>query len=897
MYDNKRRVIIINKRKVHVIPHTHWDREWYFNTSRSTVYLLKHVKEVLDVLENNSDYKTYILDAQTSLVEDYLEYHPEDKTRIEELVKNKRLFIGPWYTQTDQLVISQESVVRNLLYGINKANEFGHSFNVGYVADPFGQGGNMPQIYNSFGIQNAVFWRGVADSTFKDTQFKWEGTDGSQVYANIMRNGYHYGGEHGVPENTDEKAGYLEEFVGKVAEESNTNHIFFSYGHDQAPIRENLPELVEEFNTIDTEKEYIMGDPEAFFEEMIRDNADKLKTLKGELTQAKHSRIHKTIFSTRADMKQLNNKIENFMVNVLEPVLVIADSLGLDYPHTQLEKIWKLMFENAAHDSIGGCNSDSTNRDILHRYKVANDLASNLLEITMRTISNKIALEHDLNIVAFNPLPNEYNGLVEIEAYVPNLDFSLYNSTTNEEYSYVIEEAEDLTEYVLKQTIQINPSKKIYIPEKVYKVKLKAYIKDLSGLGYESLYINPDKPSSQSNQYKESDEYSIENSKYSISLNTDNTLTITDKLTNKIYEQQMIFVNSGDDGDSYNYSPPRKDLLVTSVNSERIDAKVSKNNLNEVLELSFNMKVPYDLEDRAKGITTEDLPVHVRIDLGKNENQIDFNVEIENNVLSHKLVVQFDTDIASEFSYADHLFGSIKRPVELDQLKVWEKEEWDEKPISIEPMQSYVALSSETDVYSILTEGVREYEIVGDNYSKIQLTLFRTFGYMGKENLLHRPGRASGETIVETPDAQLLGRIECDFAVYINSEKSFNEINLSKIARNYLTKLPTYQNSDFLNGRMIFSQKREKKDLPIKYNLFSFNDNEIGVSAIKAAENDEHYIVRVYNPYFNKKTILPKELSDKEALELDEKTKTNKNMVLEHNKFVTLRIEKNKYKK
>lgn len=882
----------MKNKKVHVIPHTHWDREWYFNTSRSTIYLLKHIKEVLNVLENDQEFNTYILDAQTSLVEDYLEYYPEDKERLQKLVENKRLFIGPWYTQTDQLVISQESIVRNLLYGINTAKEFGHSFNVGYVPDAFGQGGNMPQIYNSFGVNSAVFWRGIADSTFKDTQFIWEGTDGSQVYTNIMRNGYHFGGEYGIPEDDSEKMAYLNEFVGKLEEESNTDHIYFLYGHDQAPIRENLPKLVKDFNEIDSDREYIMGDPEKFFNDIINDHKNELNIYSGELTQAKHSRVHKSIFSTRADMKQLNNKIENYLVNVLEPVLVIADNLGLKYPHTQLEKIWKLMFENAAHDSIGGCNSDSTNRDILHRYKVAGDLATNLLELTMRTISNKIHFKHDLNIISFNPLPYNYTGLVEIEAYVPNLDFSLFDSETDEEYYYVIEGAEDLTNYVLKQTIQVDSSQEIYIPEKVYKVKLKIFMEDFSGLGYQSLYIDPEKESSKSNYYESQDNYSIENSNYHIQLNDDNTLTITDKLTNETYAKQMIFVDSGDDGDSYNYSPPKNDLLVTSEYTKRTHTEIHKNKLNERIEFGFKMEVPYDLEERAKEETSTELPIRVSIDLEKESKIIKFDVEVDNNVLSHKLSVQFDTEIASKFSYADHLFGAIKRPVELKETKVWEEENWDEKPIAIEPMQSYATLSSENKLFSILTEGVREYEIVGNDYSVIQLTLFRTFGHMGKEDLLYRPGRASGETIVETPDAQLLGRIKCDFAIYINSDQGFNDVNLSKIAKEYLTKLPTYQNSDFLNGRMIFSQKREEKNLPRVYNIDGFDAENIGISAIKTSENGEYYIARIYNPYLNKTTAVPKELINKQALELDEETEVKLSENLEHNKFITVKIEK-----
>ncbi len=881
----------MTKRKVHLVPHTHWDREWYFNTSRSTIYLIKQVKEVLEVLEENPEFNSFVLDAQTSLVEDYLEYHPEDKSRIEKLVKEKRLFIGPWYTQTDQLVISQESIVRNLLYGINKAKEFGHSFNVGYVPDAFGQGGNMPQIYRSFGIETAIFWRGIADTTFEDTQFVWEGTDGSEVYSTIMRNGYHYGGEFGIPEDDTKIKDYIGEFVNKLDDEANTEHVYFPYGHDQAPIRENLPELIKDFNRIDPDREYILTNPEEYFAEMIEDSKNVLKTFKGELTQAKHSRVHKTIFSTRADMKQLNNNIENFLVNVLEPVLVVADSLGLEYPHTTVEKIWKIMFENAAHDSIGGCNSDSTNRDILHRYKVAGDLATNLLEITMRTISSKIHFENNLNIVSFNPLPYSYEGVVEVEAYVPNLEYALYDVNSGEEYEYVIEEAEELTEYVLKQTIKIDSNKDIFIPKKVYLVKMKVYMKELKGLGYKSLYINPNKKNNQINEYKSDDNYSIENSKYLISLNEDNTINITDKRSDKVYENQMVFVDSGDDGDSYNFSPPRKDMHIESIGSARVETNVYRSSVNERLDYTFNMIVPYDLNERAKKNTTKELPVTVTIDLEKESDTIYFNIKVDNNVLSHKLSVQFDSGIASEFSFADHLFGPIRRPVKLDEVAVWEEEEWDETPIAIEPMQSYVALSEESSLFSVLTEGVREYEIVGEDYGTIQLTLFRTFSHMGKENLLYRPGRASGETIVETPDAQLLGKIECDFGVYINSEKSFADINLAKISKEFLTPLPSYQNSDFLHGRMIFAQKREEKVLENSYNLMEFDSDTVGVSAIKKAENNDSYLVRLFNPYFDKDVSIPKELKEQEFVELDELTGSDKIEKLTHNQFATIKID------
>ena len=147
----------MQKIKVHIIPHSHWDKEWYFTSSRSKIYLIKHIKEVLDVLENKEDFGFFLMDAQSSLIEDYLKYCPSDEERLKKLISEKRFLTGPWNTQTDQLVISQESVVRNLYYGIDYADKMGHSMPIGYAPDIFGQGGNMPQIYRHFDIDKFLF--------------------------------------------------------------------------------------------------------------------------------------------------------------------------------------------------------------------------------------------------------------------------------------------------------------------------------------------------------------------------------------------------------------------------------------------------------------------------------------------------------------------------------------------------------------------------------------------------------------------------------------------------------------------------------------------------------------------------------------------------------------------
>lgn len=151
----------MTKTKVHVIPHSHWDREWYFTSSRSTIYLVKHLKEVIETLEAKEDYHFYLMDAQSSLIEDYLRYCPEDKSRLEKLIAEKRLITGPWYTQTDQLVISQESIVRNLLYGTRIAREMGHSMAVGYVPDALGKAETCRKFIKNSAFRSFYFGAGL----------------------------------------------------------------------------------------------------------------------------------------------------------------------------------------------------------------------------------------------------------------------------------------------------------------------------------------------------------------------------------------------------------------------------------------------------------------------------------------------------------------------------------------------------------------------------------------------------------------------------------------------------------------------------------------------------------------------------------------------------------------
>ena len=843
------------KRKVHVVPHSHWDREWYFTTSRSKVYLMKDLKDVLDTLESNPDFKYFMVDAQGSLLDDYIKWMPQDKDRITKLVKEKKLVIGPWYTQTDQLVISGESIVRNMYYGMKRCETFGGYMNVGYVPDSFGQSGNMPQIYKEFGIDDTLFWRGVSDDMVNHTDYNWRGDDGSVVFTTQIPFGYYIGGN--IPEDPKQSEEFWQkECFEKAGGRSATKHIYFPNGFDQAPIRTNLPEIIKERNEKDPENEYVISCIEDYIKDVKSENPE-LEEVSGELVIAKHMRIHKSIFSSRSDLKVMNTQIQNYVTNVMEPLLTLSYNLGNDYPHEAVGEIWKLLFENAAHDSIGSCISDTANEDVYVRYKQARDIAVNLVELHSRLIATSVKNDAEMTFTLINTLPQKRNDTVVVKTYIPGGNFAILDEKGNK-VDYTVIESRD---YVLSQTIKLDPSRKFYVPSQVLEATIAIKTSDVPAFGYVQ-YTLDTKGNSAKNLEKKN---TLENEFYAINVEEDGSLTITDKENNVTYKNQGVLVENGDDGDSFNYSPPRKDLEVFSNKSE-CSVEVSGSDIYDQAVIKFNMVVPKDLEERAEGKVSVNLPITMTVALRKDSKVIDFNVHVDNKGLSHRLCVLFDSQIVSSFNYADEQFGSIKRPnyyekemklymasaenktekkTGVQELANWANDQstWQEPPISIEPTQSYVSLTDGKQGIAVIPQGVREYEVLDDHM--IRLTLFRTYGFMGKENLIYRPGRASGERIIETPAAQLLK--EMDFAFGFTTYASdINEANVDTLAKAYNTNIEVYTYAEFLNGRLIFSQREIEGTKESRYSLFE-TENKLVVSAIKKAEDNDGYIIRLFN--------------------------------------------------
>ena len=835
-------------KKVFVVPHTHWDREWFFTSDQAKVYLLKDLKDVLDHLEASGQYGSFLLDGQSSLIEDYLNWCPQERKRVEKLVKEKKLILGPWYTQTDQYLASGESIINNLRIGMKQSDELGGHMNVAYVPDSFGQESSMPQIYQQLGIDDAVLYRGFSLDDTKQSEFTWQGEDGSEISVFRMACGYFIGG---VVDETKLAQLMTEEPFKTVVDQASTDNVLFPNGSDMAPLRFDLPEFIERLNQANKGKfTFEVASLEDYIT-AVKEANPELRLITGEQDCGKDMRVHKSISSSRADLKALNTKLQNYLANVVEPVLALGSYFGLPYPAKTLEDLWKKMAKNAAHDSMGNCVSDRVNADIKARYQKVEDIATALVEVTLRQISTGVKNDgHPITLTVFNTLPVERGGVISKRIYSPSRNFKIqdYNG---QNIPFEITAVKDVTELITSSTIQLDPGQAIYLPEKVYQLDVNMQLANIPAFGYKQLSLvseqdqEIDLPTRQTGT-------KIENEFYQISVNVDGSLDILDKLNNHLYQKQAILEENGDDGDSYNYSPAKQDLVSYST-AQPHRSQCIQNALSSKLIIDYDFSVPSDLAARAKGLTDVKMPTQMIVTLDRASKLIKFELNVDNRLpKSHRLCIDFDSEVVTNTSIADIQFGTIKRPLTKKQaLRDWHQNQgaWQEKPISINTVQSFVAMSDDERGLALIPQGVREYECIGEDNATIRLTVFRTYGMLGKRDLLYRPGRASGDETVPTPEAELNQHLSFELAM-TTMQTGYDQAALASEIKAFETPLQVYQYAEFLNGRLTFPFNPVERTTEPELSLFK-TDDQLVISTVEQTEKGTGYQMRLYNPLFH----------------------------------------------
>ncbi|EOV9571604.1 mannosylglycerate hydrolase [Cronobacter turicensis] len=817
--------------RVHITPHMHWDREWYFTTEASRILLVNNMEEILTRLEQDADYLCYVLDGQTAVLEDYFAVKPQHRERVRALVEAGKLIIGPWYTQTDTTIVAGESIARNLLYGLRDCRPFGEPMKIGYLPDSFGMSGQLPHIYNQFGITRAMFWRGCSARHGSDkTEFLWQSADGSSVTAQVLPLGYAIGKY--LPEEEAALRKRLDPCFAALEKASLTREILLPNGHDQMPLQQNIFAVMEKLREIYPQREFVMSRFETVFTH-IEAMRETLPTLKGEFIDGRSMRVHRTIGSTRMDIKIAHAHIENKMVNLLEPLAAIAWSLGFEYHHGLFEKMWKEILKNHAHDSIGCCCSDAVHREIANRFSLAHDMADNLLTFYMRKIVDSMPACDGDKLTLFNLMPCPRNEVINTTVRLRGQRFALWDEQ-GAPVAYFIRAARALDPGLVdRQLVHYGHDE----PFMEYDIQL---FQPLPAMGYATLRLEPGVTGKQC-QAPEQDAPRLENRFWRITVNANGTVRLEDKQSGLTYDQVFELEESSDDGDEYDYSPARAEWVLRS-GTQTAEHQIIHEAWQSHATIRLAMNVPVNLAARAARQCNGYLAAQLRVTLSHNSPRIDVAVMLNNQADDHRVRLRIPTPFACEQVLTDTQFGSMYRPVEDDAMARWEEEGWEEAPVPVWNFLNYAALEQQGQGIALFTEGLREVEIVGERHDTFALTLLRGVGALGKGGLALRPGRPSGIHL-PTPDSQMRGELSCHLSLWPFQGNALTA-GVAQQARTWQTPVQCYNKIPWdamkLNPSGITT--------PPCYSLLQMTSDGAQLSALKKAEDREALIVRVYNP-------------------------------------------------
>ena len=347
-----------------VVPHTHWDREWYLPFEQFQLRLGAVVDGVLDTLEHDPSFTSFTLDGQAIVLEDYLEVRPENEARLRALLDAGRLEVGPSYLLPDEILVGGESLVRNLLLGRRVCRRFGvEPSGAGYLPDSFGHPAQLPQILAGFGIRTFLFSRGLGDELDDvGVLFRWRAGPAEVVacqlhphYDNFARLTWYHDAEERVRE--------IVARFGELVRDAGDDEIVLANGSDHLPIEPELPEILAGLGRT-FGAEFRIGR----YDEHTP-GSDGLPVHEGELVGSRLQNVLRGVNSARIYLKQANERAERRLLSIETAAALRTLRREGPYPLGNLRLAWRDLLRNHPHDSICGCSCDEVHRDMLVRYE------------------------------------------------------------------------------------------------------------------------------------------------------------------------------------------------------------------------------------------------------------------------------------------------------------------------------------------------------------------------------------------------------------------------------------------------------------------------------------------------------------------------------------------------
>jgi alpha-mannosidase len=820
------------KKTLHFISHTHWDREWFMSFERFRMKLVELIDSLLDTLDHNPDFKSFHMDGQIIPIIDYLEIKPQNYEKIKKYINEGRIFVGPWYILQDAYLISAESNVRNMLIGIRETKKFGEPIMLGYYPDTFGNISQTAQILNGFGIDNAVFGRGLGSVAAANTvenekeelnsEIIWEAPDGSSVIGIYLSNWYHNAME--IPAGKQDAVIRIKQARKNAEKFALTPHLLMMNGCDHEPIQVNLPTILKDVQ--DEFDDVLLHSNFSDYLDSIRPYKESFKTYKGEL-YGQYSNGQYMLLNTassRMYLKQTNHFAQLLLEKCVEPIGVISWLNGDLYRQDYLYKAWKILLENHTHDSICGCSVDMVANDMMHRYQRVIDIAEELLDRGKRSICNKIdtsfAKEGEVPFVVFNPLLWDANEQVSVL-----LDYEETDDIKAENI-----EIKDINGNKLASRVtELGRTFKYIFPDDAFRqyvfckrFKVEFIASNINSLGYRLFVASKKIELCKENHEIIVTENGAENSLIKLVINKNGSFCVTDKKTKKVYDNLNCFEDTGDTGEEYNYVQTMDGIAVLSDKDCTNTVSIIENDAYGVtFKVSYIMEIPTgvtDLYEQQKSERTKEkkpMTIDTFITLKPSSKRIDIKTIINNQCENHRVRAMFYADIKTDISFADGHFDVLTRDNKAAKCYL--------NPSNCNRQQAFFELFDGEKGILVANRGLPEYEILPNQNNAMALTLLRCIGQIGDWGDFQVPG------------AQCIGKYEFDYSVIPYGCNEEREEAYKQAYQFNILPLQTQQTA-IKNG-----------DMPSEYSLITSNNPQIMMSALKKCEDRESVILRVYN--------------------------------------------------
>jgi Glycosyl hydrolases family 38 N-terminal domain/Alpha mannosidase middle domain len=761
-------------RRIAIVPHTHWDREWYKSYQDFRLALVELIDTLIPLLERDASYPHFMLDGQMAVVDDYLEVRPEAEERLRSLAAAGRVSMGPWYILMDEFLASGETIVRNLQMGLVRGAAFGGVMDVGYLPDMFGHIAQMPQILRLGGFRDAVVWRGVPSQVTKNA-FVWEAPDGSAVRAEYLPVGY--GNGAALPDDAKAVVRRTRDNVAEVAD-FLTGDLLCMNGSDHLMPQPSLGRVVAEANDLQDE---FLFEVTSLPRYLARGTSEGLTTVKGELRSGFRANMLMGVTSNRVDVKRNGALAERELERRAEPLSALFRPAS-EYPERLLALAWREMVRNSAHDSICACSVDDVVDAVLHRYGEARAIAAGLADRAVKSFSRSLSQPGptvlnasprartglvELVVPADGPAPDSVQVLSEraglpgsmvLDADTVRTMLGMIQGPRISDDAWIHDVRIDDTDEGFDITIAVGTDEKhdvpiaeakqdVYTrlgarPDAVVRVamdqpatrKIVALARDVPGYGWSAFEPAP----------------------------LSHPVATTEEGTTVVYDNGLVrvgidaeagtfslngvpgygrLVDDGDLGDSYNYSPPRQDSVVDT--PETVTVRIDERG---PVRARARITATYVWPDHVDGssqarVGEHRVDVETDVELRADDAVVRVSTSFVNPSGDHRLRVHLPLVEPATHSEAESAFAVVTRGLTAEGRS-------DEYGLPTAPANRFVTAGGLT----VAHEGVCEYELVdieGDGARTLALTVLRSTGMLSRLGMAYRPFPAGPMTAVE----------------------------------------------------------------------------------------------------------------------------------------------------